>query len=96
MISAISTTQQQAILGGFIIGVPTVLISGYATPVENMPVLLQWLSQAIPLTHFLVIIEGCFLKALPSRDVIAHLWPLVVIALVMLPMAMIFARNRLQ
>lgn len=96
MISAISMTQQQAILGGFVIGVPTVLISGFATPVENMPLLLQWLSQAIPLTHFLIIIEGCFLKALPPRDVLANLWPLAVIAFTMLPIAMIFARSRLQ
>lgn len=96
VISAISMTQQQAILGGFVIGVPSVLISGFATPVENMPTLLQWLAQAIPLTHFLIIIEGCFLKALPPRDVLANLWPLAVIAFAMLPMAMIFARSRLQ
>lgn len=96
VISAISMTQQQAILGGFTIGVPTVLVSGFATPVENMPLLLQWLSQAIPLTHFLVIIEGCFLKALPPREVFTNLWPLAVIALVMLPLAIIFTRSRLQ
>ena len=96
VISAISMTQQQAILGGFVIGVPTVLISGFATPVENMPLLLQWLSQAIPLTHFLVIIEGCFLKAMPPQDVLTNIWPLAVIALVMLPLAIIFTRSRLQ
>lgn len=96
VISAISMTQQQAILGGFVIGVPTVLISGFATPIENMPVLLQWLSQAIPLTHFLIIIEGCFLKALPPWDILANLWPLAAISLTTLPMAIIFTRNRLQ
>lgn len=96
VISAISMTQQQAILGGFIIGVPTVLISGFATPVENMPLLLQWLAQTIPLTHFLVIVEGCFLKAMPPADVFDNLWPLAAIALAMLPMAMLFTRSRLQ
>ena len=45
MISAVSATQQQAILGAFAIGVPAVLMSGFATPVENMPTLLQWLAQ---------------------------------------------------
>jgi len=83
-------TQQQAILDGFVIGVPTVLISGFATPVENMPILLQRLAQAIPLTHFLIIIEGCFLKALPPRDVLDHLRALAIIAPVALPMAMFF------
>ncbi|TAM96195.1 MAG: ABC transporter permease [Rhodanobacteraceae bacterium] len=96
MISAISMTQQQAILGAFAIGVPAVLMSGFATPVENMPVVLQWLAQAIPLTHFLVIVEGVFLKAMPAADILANLWPLAVIALVTLGLATLLVRSRLQ
>jgi ABC-2 type transport system permease protein len=96
MISAVSATQQQAILGAFTIGVPAVLMSGFATPVENMPIVLQWLAQTIPLTHFLVIIEGSFLKAMPPRDIFASLWPLALIALVTLTMATVFVRRRLQ
>jgi len=96
MISAVSATQQQAILGAFAVGVPAVLMSGFATPVENMPVLLQWLAQAIPLTHFLIIVEGSFLKAMTFRDIFASLWPLAVIALVTLTMATVFVRGRLQ
>jgi len=96
MISAVSATQQQAILGAFAIGVPAVLMSGFATPVENMPTLLQWLAQAIPLTHFLIIVQGSFLKGLPLGDVLASLWPLAIIALVSLTMATVFVRGRLQ
>lgn len=96
MISAISMTQQQAILGAFAIGVPAVLMSGIATPVENMPLLLQWIAQAIPLTHFLIIVEGIFLKAMPPSDIFASLWPLAFIALVTLTMATVFVRGRLQ
>lgn len=96
MISAISATQQQAILGAFAIGVPAVLMSGFATPVENMPTVLQWLAQAIPLTHFLIIVEGSFLKAMSPGDILASLWPLALIALVSLTMAIIFVRGRLQ
>lgn len=96
MISAVSATQQQAILGAFAIGVPAVLMSGFATPVENMPVALQWMAQAIPLTHFLVIVEGTFLKAMPAADILANTWPLAVIALVTLTMATLLVRSRLQ
>ena len=96
MISAVSMTQQQAILGAFAIGVPAVLMSGIATPVENMPVVLQWLAQAIPLTHFLVIVEGSFLKSMPAGDILANLWPLAVIALATLTLASVFIRGRLQ
>ena len=80
----------------FAIGVPAVLMSGFATPVENMPVVLQWLAQAIPLTHFLIIVEGSFLKAMPAGDILASLWPLAVIALASLTMATFFVRGRLQ
>lgn len=96
MISSVSATQQQAILGAFAIGVPAVLMSGFATPVENMPVVLQWLAEAIPLKHFLVIVEGTFLKAMPASDIIANTWPLVIIALVSLTMATLFVRSRLE
>ncbi|MCW8869360.1 MAG: ABC transporter permease [Proteobacteria bacterium] len=96
MISSVSATQQQAILGAFAIGVPAVLMSGFATPVENMPVLLQWFAEAIPLKHFLVIVEGTFLKAMPVSDIIANTWPLAIIALVSLGMAVTFVRGRLE
>lgn len=96
MISSVSATQQQAILGAFAIGVPAVLMSGFATPVENMPMVLQWLAEAIPLKHFLVIVEGTFLKAMPASDIIANTWPLAVIALVTLTMAVVFVRSRLE
>lgn len=96
MISAVSATQQQAILGTFAIGVPAVLMSGFATPVENMPEVLQWMAQAIPLTHFLIIVEGTFLKAMPVSDIIANTWPLVVIALTTLTAATLLVRSRLQ
>ncbi|QDW66798.1 ABC transporter permease [Luteimonas granuli] len=96
MISAVSKTQQQAILGAFAIGVPAVLMSGFATPVENMPLALQWLAQAIPLTHFLVIVHGSVLKAMPPADILSNMWPLAAIALVTLTAATFFVRGRLQ
>ena len=96
MISSICATQQQAILGAFALGVPMILISGFATPVENMPTVLQWLSELVPLRHFLVIVQGTFLKALPARDVFSHLWPMAVIAAASLFVATIFVRSKLQ
>ncbi len=96
MVSAVSMTQQQAILGAFAIGVPAVLMSGFATPVENMPLVLQWLAQLIPLTHFLVIVEGSFLKAMPAAELFNSLWPLAIIAAVSLAAATILVRGRLQ
>ncbi|HZD53844.1 MAG TPA: ABC transporter permease [Woeseiaceae bacterium] len=96
MVSSICQTQQQAILGVFTVAVPVVLISGFATPVENMPYALQVLAEASPLKHFLIIVQGSFLKALPLSDVFAHLWPMVVIAAVTLSAAVVIVQRRLQ
>ncbi len=96
MLSAICATQQQAILGAFAIGYPLIMISGFATPVENMPHWLQILAQASPLKHFLVIVEGSFTKAMPPADVFTNAWPLVAIGFVTLSAAIMIVKRKLQ
>lgn len=96
MLSSICRTQQQAILGTFAIGVPLVLISGFATPVENMPGWLQVIAQASPLKYYLVIVRGSFLKALPPADLVANMWPMALIALVTLSSAAVIVKRNLQ
>lgn len=84
MISSICATQQQAILGVFAFGVPMILISGFATPIENMPLVSAVAFRAGATAPLSVIVQGTFLKALPWRDVFAHLWPMAVISAVSL------------
>lgn len=96
MVSAICRTQQQAILGTFMTAVPLILISGFATPVENMPGWLQLLAEADPLKHYLIIVQGCFLKALPAVEVARHAAPMVLIAAGSLTAATLFVRARLE
>jgi len=43
LISSICATQQQAFLGAFSFVMPAILLSGYASPIDNMPVWLQYL-----------------------------------------------------
>ena len=80
LVSIVSRTQQQAFLGVFLVTVPAILLSGYASPVENMPVWLSTIGLVDPVRHYLVIVEGLFLKALPLRDVWANTYPLLLIA----------------
>lgn len=96
MISSICSTQQQAILGTFAASVTMILISGFATPVENMPLVLQYAAEAIPLKHFLIILQGSFLKAFPAADVAANAWPMAVIAVITLSAATLMVRSKLQ
>jgi ABC-2 type transport system permease protein len=95
-ISSISATQQQAILGAFLFGAPAILLSGFATPVENMPGWLQTLTWINPLRHFLVVVKGVFLKALPFEEVLRNTAPLVLIAFVTLGSAAWLFRHRME
>ena len=61
-ISSISSTQQQGILGAFVVMVPSILMSGFATPVENMPSWLLPVTDFVSLKYFLVLLKGVFLK----------------------------------
>jgi len=70
-ISTISTTQQQAIMATFLFFQPAILLSGFATPIENMPEVFQYLTYLNPLRYFLVIVRGIFLKGV-GFDI---LWP---------------------
>ena len=79
-ISSLASTQQQAVIGLLLYMVPAVLLSGYATPVENMPDWLQWLAATNPITHFIIICKGVFLRAVPAEVILRHTWPMALIA----------------
>ena len=83
-ISALSSTQQQAILGAFFYMVPTIILSGFATPVENMPDWMQTLTLANPVRHFLDLAWGLFLKGIGPAQAWSSIWPMLVIAAVTL------------
>jgi ABC-2 type transport system permease protein len=96
VISAVSQTQQQAFLGMFLVTVPTILLSGFTSPVENMPQWLQLIAEANPLKHFLVIVEGLFLKGMSAADVLANSWPIALIAAVTMAVAVWQFRARVE
>lgn len=95
-ISAISATQQQAILGAFVFASPAVLLSGFMSPVENMPQWVQTLTLINPLRHFLVVAQGVFLKDLPAIEVARNTLPLILIAAVTLPAAALLFRKKMS
>jgi ABC-2 type transport system permease protein len=96
MISAIARTQQQAILGAFLFLVPAVILSGFATPISNMPTAIQDLTLVNPMRYFLVIVRGVFLEGLPLEIVFSHLWPMAIIAVITLAGAAWMFRHRLS
>jgi len=96
MISAICRTQQQAILGAFLFVVPAVILSGFATPVANMPRAIQHLTLINPMRYFLVVVRGTFLEGLPAPLIYAQLWPMALIGVVTLAGAAWLFRHRMS
>ncbi len=95
LISSICATQQQAFLGVFSFMMPAVLLSGFPSPVENMPGWLQALDWFNPLRHFIVIVKSIFLKDAPPAVVLHSLWPLIFIAALTLASANAIFRRRI-
>ena len=71
-VSTISSTQQQAMMTTtFFFLMPMIYLSGFIFPIENMPVVIQWVTYLIPLRYFLVIVRSIFLKGVGLET----LWP---------------------
>ena len=71
LIASVTRTLQQALLLGFFGLFPMMFLSGTIVPIESMPDLLQTLSLASPLRHYLEAILGIFFKGAGLRE----LWP---------------------
>lgn len=95
LISTFCTTQQQAFIGVFVFIMPAILLSGYISPVENMPQWLQDLTWINPVRHFTEITKEIYLKDACLQVIWPHLWPLLVIAFVTGSAAFILFRRKI-
>jgi ABC-type multidrug transport system permease subunit len=78
LISTASSNQVQAMHLATFVLIPSVLLSGFIFPRESMPVLLNWLGYAIPLTYFLQIQRGIVLRGASIEDIWQWILPLLI------------------
>jgi drug efflux transport system permease protein len=95
-ISALSRTQQQAVLMIFVLALVDVSFSGYIVAIERMPVALQMLAQLFPLQHYLVIIRSVMLKGSGLPVVLNQVLALVALGVGSSAVAMLTLRGRLD
>jgi len=95
MISSMAVTQQQGFLGAFLFIVPSILLSGFATPIENMPDTLQFITLFNPVRYFMTILRGIFLEGTSFTMLIPQFWPLALIGIVCLSLATWLFRHRM-
>ena len=96
VISTIATTQFQAMQLGFFTMLPSILLSGFAFPFEGSPLLVQYLAQALPLTHFVEILRGVILRGASLGALWLPMAKLALFLVVALSVAALRFRKRLD
>ena len=84
LISTISENQGQALQFTMLVTLPSILMSGFVFPRDTMPGVLYLVSNAIPVTYFLEIIRGVVVRGAGLGDLWPNVWPLLLIATLLL------------
>ncbi len=63
LISTVASSQQVAMMASmFALMLPTILLSGFIFPIENMPTILQYIAAIMPPKYFIIILKNIMLK----------------------------------
>ncbi len=95
-ISTISNTQQEATTLTMFTTLPTFFLSGFFFPIAAMPRVLQWISYAVPLRYFLIIVRGIVLKGVGAGALWPEIIPLSIFAVVIMGGAALRFHKRLD
>ena len=94
-ISTICSTQQEAMMSVFLFYFPTVLLSGFAFPIANMPTIIQYVTYINPLRYYLVIVRSIFLKGVGIQVLWGELTILLVMGIVVITLSSLRFQKRL-
>jgi ABC-2 type transport system permease protein len=86
-LASISKSQQEALLAAFGVIIPASMLSGFMSPLDNMPLWLRTITVINPMRHFLEIMRGCMIKGAGFADVSFQLVSLFLIGTVVLGLA---------
>ncbi len=84
---------QIAIVATFL---PAFMLSGFIFDINSMPTVIQYLTYAIPLRYFLIIVRSVFLEGATADLLIPQYWPMLVIGCGCLIMASFLFRRRIS
>ncbi len=95
-ISTISQTQQQAMMSSFFFFMPAMLLSGFAFPIPNMPVFVQYLTYLNPLRYFIQIVRDLFLKGVGIESFWQDMTALALFGVAILALSTLRFRKKLE
>jgi ABC-2 type transport system permease protein len=94
--SSIANTQQEAMLTVWMMLLPSIFLAGFFFPLQAMPKILQWISYIFPLRYYLAAIRSLMLKGVGVAAVQWDLAALAIFGLVIMTMASLRFRKRLD
>jgi ABC-2 type transport system permease protein len=96
LMSTISNTQQQAMMTSFMFATPAFMLSGFAFPIRNMPVVVQYCTYLNPLRYFMEIVRTIFLKGTGVEVLWRQMLAMLVFGVAMLLLSASRFRKRLD
>jgi len=84
---------QMALLATFL---PTFLLSGFIFPIDQMPVVVQWVTAVLPARYYVYILRSVFLKGTEVRLLATQVGALGIIAGVLVVLATRSFQKRLR
>jgi len=97
LVSTVTNSQRVAMMGTLLATIlPTIMLSGFIFPVNSMPVLFQYLSVAIPATHFLDIIRGIMLKGNGVHELFTQISYLILISVGLIALSIKKFKTKLE
>jgi ABC-2 type transport system permease protein len=94
--STIANTQQEAMMTVWMTLLPSIFLSGFFFPLEAMPPVLQFFSYLTPLRYYLIIIRSLMLKGVGVSAFPNEIAALCVFAMVIMGLAAVRFRKRLD
>jgi ABC-2 type transport system permease protein len=95
-LSSLAGNQLQAMQMTVFYFLPNLLLSGFMFPFQGMPRWAQGIGNVLPLTYFLRLVRGVFLKGSSWADLWPAIWPMMVFTVVVMAVAVKFYRKTLD
>lgn len=96
LISTIADTQQAAMLiSAMLLMLPVILLSGMMFPIENMPDILQWLSNIVPAKWYIIAVKDVMIKGLGAGSILKEISILLLMAVLLVILSVKRFKTRL-
>jgi ABC-2 type transport system permease protein len=73
IVSATSATAAEAVQKSVLFSVPLVQLSGFAFPIRNMPMVVRWIAEAFPATHYIRVSRAIYIRGAGPTEVLSEL-----------------------